>query len=144
MKTFILLFTLVLTLFSAQIDEFATNMGYLRDYNQALKVAQKENKPLMLVMVGDYCPWCRKFERKTLQRELIALNVNKNFIPLIVDRNLDQGKYPQEYFAKRIPTVYFIEPTKGNTLFESLGYVKKEEFQETLNDVLLEYKGAKK
>ncbi|MBA3025233.1 MAG: DUF255 domain-containing protein [Sulfurimonas sp.] len=144
MKTFVLLFTLVFTLFSAQIDEFATNMGYLRDYDQALKVAQKENKPLMLVMVGDYCPWCRKFERKTLQREAVALNVNENFIALIVDRNHDKGKYPEGLYAKRIPTVYFIEPKTQSTIFESLGYVKKDEFQETLNEVMTEFKSEKK
>lgn len=144
MKTFLLLFTFVFTLFGAQIDEFATNMGYLRDYDQALKVAQKENKPLMLVMVGDYCPWCRKFERKTLQREAIALNVNKNFIALIVDRNHDKGKYPQELYAKRIPTVYFIEPKTQSTVFESLGYVKKEEFQETMSEAMQKFAGAGK
>jgi thioredoxin-related protein len=144
MKTFLFLFTFVFTLFGAQIDEFATNMGYLRDYDQALKVAQKENKPLMLVMVGDYCPWCRKFERKTLQREAVAMSVNKNFIALIVDRNHDKGKYPQELYAKRIPTVYFIEPKTQHTLFESLGYVKKDEFHETLNEIMSEFKSAKK
>jgi thioredoxin-related protein len=144
MKTFILLFTLVFTLFSAEIDEFATNMGYLRDYKQALKVAQKENKPIMLVMVGDYCPWCRKFERKTLQRETIAMSVNKDFIALIVDRNLDKEHYPQELYAKRIPTVYFIEPKKGTSFFESMGYVKKDEFQETLTEAMKEFTGTNK
>jgi thioredoxin-related protein len=144
MKIFILLFSFVFTLFSAEIDEFATNMGYLRDYSQALKVAQKENKPLMLVMVGDYCPWCRKFERKTLQREAVAMSVNKNFIALIVDRNLDKDKYPKELYAKRIPTVYFIEPKNGNTIFESLGYVKQDEFQATLTDAMEEFAGSKK
>jgi thioredoxin-related protein len=144
MKTFLLLFTFVLTLFGAEIDEFATNMGYFRDYKQAISVAKKENKPLMLVMVGDYCPWCRKFERKTLQQEVIAMSVNKDFIALIVDRNLDKEHYPKELYANRIPTVYFIDPKKGSTFFESLGYVKKDEFQETLADAMKEYTGANK
>lgn len=144
MKTLLLLFTLAFTLFGAEIDEFATNMGYFREYNQALEVAKKENKPLMIVMVGDYCPWCRKFERKTLQREAVAMSVNKNFIALIVDRNLDKDKYPKELYANRIPTVYFIEPTKESKFFESLGYVKNDEFQETLSEAIKEFSGTNK
>ncbi|MDD2790440.1 MAG: thioredoxin family protein [Sulfurimonas sp.] len=144
MKIFALLFALAFGLFGAEIDEFSTTMGYYREYDQALAVAKKENKPLMLVMVGDYCPWCRKFERKTLQREAVALKVNANFVSLVVDRNLDKDKYPARYYAKRIPTVYFINPSNEETLFESLGYVKKDEFMGTLDDALTSYKGEKK
>ncbi|MBU0720518.1 thioredoxin family protein [bacterium] len=139
-KFFIIFFTMAMTLFGANIDTFAANMGYYRDYDTALVQAKKENKPLMLVLVGDYCPWCRKFERKTLQRESVALSVNKNFIPLIVDRNLDKKSYPEAYSSPRIPTTYFIDPKKGAKLFESLGYVKKDEFLATIDEVLQKYK----
>jgi thiol:disulfide interchange protein len=143
MKFFILFFTIALTLFSAEIDEFASNMGYYRDYDTALVQAKKENKVLMLVVVGDYCPWCRKFERKTLQREAVALNIQQNFISVIVDRNLDKQSYPKKYYAPRIPSVYFIEPKQEMQVFESLGYVQQDEYQETLNEILVKYKGTK-
>ncbi|OHD95376.1 MAG: hypothetical protein A2019_04310 [Sulfurimonas sp. GWF2_37_8] len=144
MKTIVLFFALAFGLFGAQIDEFSTTMGYYREYDQALAVAKKESKPLMIVMVGDYCPWCRKFERKTLQRKAVAMKVNENFIALILDKNHDKGKYPPAYFAQRIPTVYFIDPKSGDTLFESLGYVKKDEFLGTLEDTIQSYKSEKK
>ncbi|NCO01556.1 MAG: thioredoxin family protein [Epsilonproteobacteria bacterium] len=140
MKSFVLLFALTLTLFCAQIDEFASNMSYYRDYDTALLQAKKENKPIMLVLVGDYCPWCRKFERKTLQRESIARKVQENFIPVIVDRNLDKENYPKLYYSPRIPTVHFIEPNKERKIFESLGYVQIDEYRDTLDTALTKFK----
>jgi len=143
MKLLIVLFMLSITLFGAHIDEFASNMGYYRDYDKATVQAKKENKPIMLVVVGDYCPWCRKFERKTLQRAAVAINVQQNFIPVIVDKKYDQKHYPKEYYSKRIPTVYFIEPKKQTRVFESLGYVKRADFLNTLNEVISKHVKAK-
>lgn len=143
MKLLLLYFTLTLTLFSAHIDDFASNMGYHREYNTALAQAKKENKLVMLVLVGDYCPWCRKFERKTLQSANIAIKIQNNFIPVIVDKNLDKEKYPEKYYTSLVPTVRFIDPKKDVQISESLGYKKTKEYGELLNKVLLEYKGSK-
>lgn len=143
MKFLLLLLTLTLTLFSAHIDDFASNMGYHREYNTALTQAKKENKVVMLVLVGDYCPWCRKFERKTLQSANIAINIQKNFIPVIVDKNFDKERYPEKYYASVVPTVRFIDPKKDVQISESLGYKKTKEYEVLLNKVLFDYKGSK-
>lgn len=82
MKVFFISCFLSLALFGAHIDEFASNMGYHRDYKSALAQAKKENKVIMMVLVGDYCPWCRKFERKTLQRAMVAIIYRKILYPL--------------------------------------------------------------
>ncbi len=143
MKIFFISFFLGVSLFGAHIDEFAKNMGYYRDYESALVQAKKENKVIMMVLVGDYCPWCRKFERKTLQRAMVAINIQKNFIPLIVDKNLDKENYPEIYSQTSVPAVNFIEPKTQKTIFKSLGYVKKDEYQIILSDALSKHKGDK-
>ncbi len=143
MKFLLLIFALTLTLFSAHIDEFASNMGYEREYNTALAQAKKENKVIMLVLVGDYCPWCRKFERQTLQRANIAINIQNNFIPVIVDKNLDKDKYPEKYYTSVVPTVRFIDPKKDLQISESVGYKRTKDYELILNKVLLQFKGDK-
>ena len=70
MKPFILLFVLLSFLYSAQIDEFANGVGYLRSYNMALESAKKEQKLIMLLVVSDYCPWCKKFESVYIKESL--------------------------------------------------------------------------
>jgi len=129
---------------SAQIDEFASELNYSRDYNSALKSAKQQNKLLMLVVVGDYCPWCKKFERKTLNSTLIQAQVKKDFIPLIIDKTKDKGKYPPEFYSKLIPTVFFIDPKTQKHIFESLGYSKKTTFAIDMDLALKAYEKVKK
>jgi len=129
---------------SAQIDDFASEVNYSRDYNSALKVAKQQNKPLMLVVVGDYCPWCKKFERKTLNSSLIQDQVKKDFIPVIIDKVKDKGNYPPEFYSKLIPTVFFIDPKTQKHVYESLGYSKKTVFAVDMDLALKAYKRVKK
>ena len=40
----------------------------------------------MMVLGADYCPWCRKFERKVLSSKLVNSYINAEVITLIVDK----------------------------------------------------------
>ncbi|MDY0116445.1 MAG: thioredoxin family protein [Sulfurimonadaceae bacterium] len=144
MKFLALLFTLFLSLGAAHIDDFAQEMGYERDYATALALAKDQNKTLMLVVVGDTCPWCRKFERKTLMQEVVDMTVKADFIPLIIDRKHDEGTYPEIYNALRIPTVYFISETSEKQVYESMGYVKIKDYIKLLVDIKKLPKSEKK
>lgn len=135
MKSLILILSFFLSLNAAHIDDFASEMGYERDYTIALSKAQDQNKTIMLVVVGDTCPWCRKFERKTLSHEVVDMTIKADFIPLIIDRKHDEGKYPDIYNAKRIPTVYFLNPKKETQIYESMGYVKVKDYIKLLVDI---------
>jgi len=66
MKILLTLLTLVSFIYAAEIDNFAAEMNYGRSYDMAIKSAKAQNKMVMLLVVADYCPWCKKFERKTL------------------------------------------------------------------------------
>ena len=132
MRILSLLFIFVLTLYAS--PEAAKELGYHSDYNKAMIIAKKEDKPLMLVVVTSYCPWCRKFERKSLSSKKIAPMVKSMFIPVIVDRNNDAEMFPKKFQTPRIPTVFFIDPKDGMKYWESLGYLNKTEFAEALED----------
>jgi len=136
MKIFIILTVLVFSVYAAQIDEFASDVSYERDYNKALQMAQEQNKVLMLVLVGDYCPWCKKFERKTLKSQEVRDEISKNFVPLVIDKYKDKGSYPEEFYAPVIPAVYFIDPKTEKSLLETVAYMKKDEFLENADDAL--------
>jgi len=130
-----LLFFLLALLFSLSASEnLAGKLGYYSDYSVALGVAQKEQKPLMLVVVTSYCPWCRKLERKSLADKSIGQKVKTHFIAVIVDRNKDAENFPKTYQTPRIPVVYFIDPQKGTAYWETVGYLSKAEFSEALED----------
>lgn len=140
MKQLFAILLLTLTLFGAKVDEFATEMGFERNYNTALAKAKKEDKVLMMVLGADYCPWCRKFERKTLQAPSISDFVKKEFITLVVDKKFDKESFPEAFQTMMTPKVFFINPNSQKSFFDTTGYVKKKEFLKKIQNVKKLYK----
>ncbi len=143
MKYLLLLLTLFSLAFSAEIDEFASDVNYLRDYKEAVKFAKEENKMVMLVLVGDYCPWCKKFEKKTLMSKDVKTYVDENFVAVVVDKYKDKGSYPDEFYAPLIPAVYFINPSTQKSVLDTVAYMKKKEYIENMEDALGLYENEK-
>ena len=127
---FLLLFSL--TLFAAHIDNFAKEMNFHRDYNTALSQAKKENKVLVMVLSADYCPWCRKFENKTLNSTLVKPRLDSEVITLIVDRKFDIESFPKKFTTDYTPRVFYINPTNEEILHDTFGYIKKKNFIQDL------------
>lgn len=136
MKIFILIFIFISSMFGACLDEFASDLNYSRDYNSAVQVAKKEHKMLMLVIVADYCPWCKKFERKTLKNDLVDSKVKMNFIPLIIDKHRDEGNYPDKFHSPLIPTTFFIDPDTEESMYKSMSYITKRDFLYNIDEAI--------
>lgn len=140
MKKILTLCLLTLTLFGAHIDDYASEMGFERDYKTALAKAQKAQKPLMMVLSGDYCPWCRKFERNTLSSKKIKQRLDKEVITLVVDKKFDIENFPAEFQTQLVPKVHFINPKTQKSFYETTGYIKKSEYMKDLNKMSKLYK----
>ena len=144
MKYFILLFIFVTSIYGAQIDKFAKEVNYSRDYNSALEIAKKDNKMIMLLVVADYCPWCKKFEKKTLKNQSVSKIVSRDFVAVVIDNKRDKGLYPQEYNTRLIPTVFFIDPKSGKNVHKAVVYMKKKEYISNMNEALMLFKKSSK
>lgn len=142
MKKIFILLLLTLTLFGANVDEFAQEMGFERNYKTALIKAKKENKVLMMVLGADYCPWCRKFERKTLNSTLLKKRLQTEVVTLVVDKKFDIESFPTKFRTQFTPRVFFINPQDESILLDTTGYIKKKHFAESL-DTAVELYGAK-
>lgn len=143
MKFLLLILLSSLALFGAKVDEFSKEMGFERDYKTALAKAQKQNKPLMMVLGADYCPWCRKFERKTLNSALIKPRLDKEVVTLIVDKKFDIEIFPEKFRTQFTPRVFFINSKNENIYFDTTGYIKKKEFALSLDKVNKLYGSSK-
>lgn len=144
MKILITLLALFSFIHAAQIDEFAAEVKYLRSYDMAIKTAKEQNKIVMLVVVADYCPWCKKLERKTLKDSAVMTKTKESFVGIVIDKYKDKGKYPQEFSAPLIPAVFFINPKDGKSLQETVAYMKPDEFMENMDYALNLNKPEKK
>lgn len=139
MKKIITLLLLTLTLFGANVDDFAQEMGFERDYKTALTRAKKENKILMMVLGADYCPWCRKFERKTLNSSLLKSRLQTEVVTLVVDKKFDIKSFPKEFRTQFTPQVFFINPKDETVILDTTGYIKKNLFAKNLDNAIILY-----
>jgi thioredoxin-related protein len=141
MKKLFVLMLMCISIFGANVDEFAKSEGFERDYATAIKKAKDANKPVMMVLGADYCPWCRKFERKTLSSDMIKSYLNKEVITLVVDKKFDIESFPKEFRTSMTPRVFFINPYSEKDFFQTAGYIKKKDFLKQLKEMKTLYKG---
>lgn len=128
-KILISIMTLVSVLLSA-------DLGWGSDYDEALKEAKIENKQVYMLITSQGCRWCRKFEATTLQDKATLAALNKKYVLLHVDKDLDF--FPEKFNRKRVPRHYFIT-AKGEEIHSFLGYWNSEDFASFLSDVDKKY-----
>jgi thioredoxin-related protein len=121
--------------------EFTTAMKYQTNYDEAIKKAKNEKKPIMLVLSSTTCPWCRKMENQTLKNPTINKQIQENFIPLALDK--DEDSYPKQFFPQYIPTVLFLNPHTEDYFDQSIGYKSVVKFQESLDEAIADSKRYK-
>lgn len=107
-------------------ENFASEMKYETNFDEAMKRAKKEQKNVMLVLVSNYCPWCRKFEQRVLLKEEVNAIIQKNYIPLIINREKDP--FPKEFDTGFTPIVHFIDHKTQKSYKNVVGYNNKDEF----------------
>lgn len=107
-------------------ENFASEMKYESNFDAALQRAKKEQKNIMLVLVSNYCPWCRKFEQRVLLKEDVNRIIQMNYIPLIINREKDP--FPKEFDTGFTPIIHFIDYKTQKSYKNVIGYNNKDEF----------------
>lgn len=107
-------------------ENFASEMKYETNYNEAVKKSKKLQKNIMLVLGSHYCPWCRKFEQRVLLKKEVNNMIQKNYIPLILNREKDP--FPKEFDTGFTPIVHFIDYKTQKSYKNVVGYNNKDEF----------------
>jgi len=131
MKKILLLMTLLTTMVSAQtIEQFAQKHHYETNFDVALQKAEKAHKPIFFVMVTNYCPWCRKYEKQTLSDTKVDALIHKRYIPLILNR--EKGAFPERFKTPIVPVTYIINHKDGSIVKKEMGYKGKRELLEIL------------
>lgn len=106
--------------------DFAKAMGYETNYATAVKKAQKSGKNIMLVLVSNYCPWCRKFEERVLLKQDVNAIIQEQYIPLII--NKEKEPFPKNLDQAFTPIIHFIDHKTLQSYESVVGYNSKDEF----------------
>ena len=130
MRALLLSFLLTTLLGAQTLEEFAAKYHYETNYDVALKKAQKAHKPLFLIMVTNYCPWCRKYEKRTLSDPTINKDIHKRYVPLILNR--EKGEFPDQFKTPIVPISYVVNSYNEKIVKKVMGYKGKKDLKEAL------------
>lgn len=130
--------TIFLLLATLVFGDAYSELGYSSDYEKSLQEAKDSGKLLMLLVVTQVCPWCKKFSSKTLQNSEIKTYISEHFVPVIVDRERDKARFPQTYQTPRVPAIFYIDPA-GHEVWTTVGYRTPKELLEEFEEANLSY-----
>lgn len=140
MKRLLILLLTALSLYANEASVAAKKLGYLNSFDEAIAKAKKENKMVMLVLVRDGCPWCKRMEEGTFNDSFIT-DETKNFVNALVDKN---DPMPEDFRTPVVPVVYFVNPNTKEILWDLVGYKNVGDFLEDIEHAKAEFAKVKK
>lgn len=113
----------------------AQELKWHTNVTEAIKISDKQNKPLLLFFTGsDWCGWCIRLQKEVLTTPEFTAWANKNVVLVELDyprKKAQQAEIKQQnaelqqvFGIQGFPTIYFAKATKnkqGKTNFSSLG-----------------------
>ena len=110
-------------------DSNYTYLGGLQWYNtydEGLKVAVAENKPMLVYFWAIWCTWCEKMNTEVYPDKEVSAILKEDFILVAVD--LDANKEDVRRFNVQYPPNEIFVSPKGEVITRIPGYVRKEDF----------------
>ena len=99
---------------------YSNHINWLGDYDMALAKAQKEKKPMMVLLVKKECKSCNNVIVKYFMKQDYIERLNKKFISVIVNYE-EKSSYPIELlYSSSFPTLFFINSKNESFLIEPI------------------------
>lgn len=133
---------LILSLVSAAVSQtsFADSIHWIYSYEDSLKLAAREEKPMMVGFYTSWCMYCRKLDETTYVDSAVV-NASENFICLKIDgekrRDVTYG-----YGVGKFPTILFLD-SAGRVIWREFGYRDPVFLARRMQEVLAVFKASK-
>jgi thioredoxin-related protein len=113
---------------------FAASINWAPNYKEAVELAKKENKPIMLMLSQPGCPACIQMKDVIFKGdELLANEINTKFIP--VEVNILKDDWNKKFRAFATPTFYFIDKNENKIGRQFVGGAEAADFMKILKDI---------
>ena len=105
-----------------------------KEYSQtSFDLAEKENKPVFMLITAIWCYWCHVFRDETLHDPEVVSYINSIFIPVFVDADKRQD-LTRQYLAGGWPSTVIFSPN-GKEVSRINGHIKKNDLMTYLAKV---------
>ncbi len=131
---FYVLLSLCLFTVSARVQADDEIRFYTGTWTEALKEAQKQNKPLFVDAYATWCGPCKYMDKNVFTDEAVAKLYNEKFVSykLDVDQETETASY---YEIRAMPTYLFID-AEGEVIYRMTGAMGAEEFVQLAESAL--------
>jgi thioredoxin-related protein len=107
---------------------------WLHDPQEAFDQAEETGRPVLLVMGGKRCSWCRKLEKDTLAEAKVSELISGSFVPLHV--NVEDHPDLAEVLAVESYPTTFVLTADGGIVSTTAGYLPAAKYRKTLQQSL--------
>ncbi|CAN2040416.1 hypothetical protein GMMP15_1710003 [Candidatus Magnetomoraceae bacterium gMMP-15] len=139
MKKIILPFIFIMIMACTQSYDDASlkgKIGWVRDYNQGIKMASETGKPVMIFFTASWCSWCRKMVSDIFSKDDVAM-LSEKLINIYIDVDKDQN-IAIKYQVRGVPTVLFLD-SGGQIIMEYSGQRTAQDFIAKINLIALKF-----
>ncbi len=105
--------------------------------DKALKLAKEQEKNLLVFIYSDYCYYCNKMEKYTLEDKEVKKYLEERFIIIKINQN-DTQLLRDDLETGFVPITYILDYEDGEILLELPGRKDKKTFMSIVKDTLLE------
>ncbi|HAV42846.1 TPA: hypothetical protein DCX15_02375 [bacterium] len=114
-------------------SEATQEIQWIYGLSKSLKLAQEENKPLMVDFYADWCIWCKRLDRRTYRHSGV-IELSSNFVCVKIDTDKNP-RYVRRYSIRGLPTIIFLKPN-GEIIERVLGYRDGKTLTEIMSKVI--------
>lgn len=115
----------------------AVSVDWVYSYEDAVKLASKEGKPIMAGFYTTWCMYCRKLDQETYVAPSVA-SASRNFVCLKVDGE-KRPDVAYGYGVGKYPTILFLDQS-GRVIWREFGFRPPDYLSARMNEVLAYYR----
>ncbi|MEX2456185.1 MAG: thioredoxin fold domain-containing protein [Balneolaceae bacterium] len=124
----------------AQVDDVD-----VYELDEALELAQSNNKKILINVYAEWCPYCEKMHKNTYTDEAVIAAIDDNFYLVMINiesensvdylgNEMSEIEFAQSLNSDSLPTSFFMN-SEGEILGKQPGLVPAETFYKLLNFV---------
>lgn len=138
--TFRMLLLLILICAAVSSEALAESIRWIYSYEDSLRLASRQDKPIMVGFYTTWCMYCRKLDETTYVDNAVV-DLSKDFVCLKVDgekrRDIAYG-----YGIGKFPTILFLDPA-GRVIWREFGYRDPVFLARRMQEVLTVFRNSK-
>jgi thioredoxin-related protein len=119
---------------TSQTALLAPPIEWVHDLKRARRISASTGRPMLIIVGGPNCQFCRKLESEVLGHDTVARYINSSFVPVHLDAQKDQ-KAVKILEVASIPTTVVLN-ADADLVGTVSGYVAVREYAQFLKDTL--------